>query len=125
MFPLLVTGAAALIFTTRCAFVTHGDIEMASILLSQSTLGDAIRALWFVVGPAMLAILSALFLVAAAGQDRLFGPRALGLLAAGAVILALHTYTSPSAWQENFSVYLLFVGGNRIVAALFEMASKA
>jgi hypothetical protein len=57
-FTLVGSGVAALIFAIRCVAVTKGDTYTASILLAQTSLGDAIRALLFFVLPVALVILS-------------------------------------------------------------------
>src|SRR5262245_43225944 len=55
---LLVPVIAALIFAFRCLIVSEGDLYVASILVSTTSIGDAIRALLFTVVPALILILA-------------------------------------------------------------------
>jgi hypothetical protein len=56
--PLVGSGVAALIFAIRCVAVADGHIYVATLLLAQTSLADAIRALLFFVLPVVLTILS-------------------------------------------------------------------
>jgi hypothetical protein len=49
--PLVAGIVAALIFAVRCVIVTGGDPYTASLLLAQTSYGDAIIAFLFSVAP--------------------------------------------------------------------------
>jgi hypothetical protein len=51
---LLASITGALIFAFRCIIVSEGDPYVASILATQTSIGDAIRALLFTVVPILL-----------------------------------------------------------------------
>jgi hypothetical protein len=51
---LLVPIIGALIFAFRCIVVSEGDPYVASILVAETSIGDAIRALFFTVIPTLL-----------------------------------------------------------------------
>jgi hypothetical protein len=55
---LLVPIIGALIFAFRCVIVSAGDLYVAFILATQTSVADAIRALLFAVIPALLFLLS-------------------------------------------------------------------
>lgn len=55
---LPVSVVAALIFAIRCVIVTRGDPYTAAILLAQTSLGDAIRALLFSTLPFLLCLVA-------------------------------------------------------------------
>jgi hypothetical protein len=59
---LLVPIIGVLIFTIRCIIVSSGDGYVAFILATETSVGDAIRALFFTVIPVLLLMLS--FLIA-------------------------------------------------------------
>jgi hypothetical protein len=55
---LSVPIIGALIFAFRCVLVSAGDPHVAFIIATQTSVGDAIRALLFTVIPALLLLLS-------------------------------------------------------------------
>jgi hypothetical protein len=90
---LLTSLVAAVIFAIRCVAVSDRNIETASILLAQTSLGDAIRALLFSVARSLLLSLAfGLPLVAANLRYMWFDPKVLGLLAASATASAIASY---------------------------------
>ena len=114
---LVGSGIAALIFAIRCVAITKGDTHTASILLANTSLGDAIRALLFFVLPTMLVTLAYGLIIAAGlsippsmflGFWRFFttwsARKPLGLLAAGLIASVLGGYLSgrfaPLPWWD-------------------------
>jgi hypothetical protein len=81
---LLASVMAALIFTIRCTIVSEGDFYTASILVGQTSIGDAIRALLFPVVPILLILGSWIAGVAAGNRRRWREPATLGLVAISA-----------------------------------------
>jgi hypothetical protein len=65
---LLVPIIGALIFAFRCIIVSEGDPYVAFILASQTSVGDAIRALLFTVTPILLFLLAYVAAFAGATQ---------------------------------------------------------
>jgi hypothetical protein len=65
-FALLVPIIGALIFAFRCFVVTDGDRYVASTLVSTTSVGDAIRALFITMTPVLLFLLSYVAAFAAA-----------------------------------------------------------
>jgi hypothetical protein len=106
---LLAFLAAALIFAIRCVVVSHGDLYTASILLAQTSLGDAIRALLFSTGRLLLTGISFGLMLLAVERDRLLAIETLGLGAGSAVAFLLASYISPSSWASNVAAYLTFL----------------
>jgi hypothetical protein len=69
---LLIPLASAVVFYIRCLAVSRGNLYTASILLSQSSIGDAIRALLLVTVPLALLIAS-IVAVLELGEDVIAG----------------------------------------------------
>jgi hypothetical protein len=61
---LLIPIVSAVVFYIRCLAVSRGDVYTASILLSQSSIGDAIRALLLVTVPLVLLMATLLAVLA-------------------------------------------------------------
>jgi hypothetical protein len=55
---LSIPIAGALIFAFRCVIVSDGDVTVAFMLVTETSIGDAIRALLFTVIPILLTLLS-------------------------------------------------------------------
>jgi hypothetical protein len=72
---LLATIVAALIFALRCVAVSGGDVYVASILVAETSTGDAIRALLFTVLPILLYVMSIAAAVMASGRIIKYGLR--------------------------------------------------
>jgi hypothetical protein len=68
--PLLATVVAALIFAFRCVVVTGGDPYTASLLLAQTSYGDAIGSFLFSVAPSLLFVISTVAAFVAAIRKR-------------------------------------------------------
>lgn len=80
---LIVPIFGALVFAVRCAIVSKGDVYTAGILITQTSIGDAIRALLFSVAPIILALTSIAAAVAAGNLYRASDPQFLGLVGLG------------------------------------------
>jgi hypothetical protein len=87
---LLASLVAALIFALRCVVVTDRNLYTAGILLAQSSLGDAIRALLFSLLPSTLAIIVT---VAAWMAGRRYHPHR-----SRSILYILFSLTAGAAW---------------------------
>jgi hypothetical protein len=112
---LLVSMVAALIFAVRCVVVTGGNSYTASILLAQTSLGDAIRALLFSILPGLPLLGCTIFGFWAgyiAWQAKRNGAwqatilmKAIGLIAGAVIALLLSAYVT----EEFFWFVSLFI----------------
>ena len=107
---LVASIVAALIFAIRCVIVSKGDPYTASILLTQTSLGDAIRALLFSLGPILLTIGAMSAAMVAEERYEWSAIQALGIIAASAIVVAISFFLS-GQWSRWTSVaYFLFLG---------------
>lgn len=103
---LLATMVAALIFALRCVAVSGGDVYVASILVAETSTGDAIRALLFTVLPILLYVVSIAAAVMASGRIIKYGlrdPATLGLLLVSAVAWLARRYSSDGSLEVIMS----------------------
>jgi len=98
---LLVPIVGVLIFALRCVFVSEGDPYVAAMLVSTTSVGDAIRALFFTVVPILLFGLSWVIPIVVSQQiapRRWREPRILGLLSVSPAALLGYFYFSGGSW---------------------------
>jgi hypothetical protein len=93
---LVIPIIGALIFVWRCIIVSEGDPYVAYILVTQTSVGDAVRALFFVALPVLLFLLSyaaSLTVATRIRRGRWRNRRTLGeAIASVALLLALWSY---------------------------------
>lgn len=107
---LVSSVLAALIFAIRCVVVSKGDLYTASILLTETSLGDAIRALLFSLGPILLTIGALLAAMTAEERYEWSAIQALGVIAASAIVIAISFYLSGQVSRWTYLIYFLFLG---------------
>jgi len=107
---LLVSIVAALIFAVRCVVVSRGDPYVASILLTQTSLGDAIRVLLFELGPIFFTVGGVSAAVIAEERKEWSTKQALGVIVAGAIVTAIAFYVDGTLLSWTSLAYLLFFG---------------
>jgi hypothetical protein len=109
---LLASVVAALFFAIRLLAVTRGDLYTASILLAETSLGDAIRVLLFSVAvPLTLYVVTNYAGFLAGSRGRVFDLRTIGLLAVSVTAFALFFYLEglfnrSRDFAQNVSLYL-------------------
>jgi hypothetical protein len=86
---LLISIVGALIFVFRCIIVSSGDMYVAFILIAETSVGDAIRALLFTLLPFLLYVSSYVAAVAVGKRILDRNPRGLETLGMAAVSVAL------------------------------------
>jgi hypothetical protein len=106
---LLTPVVAALIFAIRCVAVTNGDRYTASILIAQTSLGDAIRALLFSILPVLLLATTFLLLGMAGRRGRLRDLKTIGLVAISAATYLLSSYLGARPASLIAYVFLLII----------------
>jgi hypothetical protein len=98
---LLASIVGALIFTIRCVAVTEGDPYTASILLTQTSLGDGLRLLLFSLAPRLLILVSYVAAFVAAFRKGWRDPATVGLLAVSLITTIGHLYLSGSLYVSG------------------------
>lgn len=106
---LLTSVVAALIFAIRCVAVTNGDRYTASILIAQTSLGDAIRALLFSILPVFLLTITLLLLVIAGRRGKLRDLKTIGLVAISAATYLVSSYLGERPASLTAYVFLLII----------------
>jgi hypothetical membrane protein len=109
---LVATVVGALVFALRCVVVTDGNPYTASILVAQTSLGDAVRALLFslfwpllIVGSLNLAMTTVL------RRDALERRAVLALLAGSLIMYLLGIYLSGASPRWLYAgLYFLSIG---------------
>jgi hypothetical protein len=119
---LLLSIIGALIFAFRCVVVSAGDPYVAFILVTETSVGDAVRALLFTVVPILLLLLSLVVSFTAMARIIMGRPPGLKTAGMGLIILAVGGVLSLGGWfvagifQRPFPV--IFVAGLALLLPL-------
>lgn len=106
---LLASVGAALIFAIRCIIVTHGDHYTATILLTQTSLGDAIRALLFWAAPALLFVSSFVLALMALNREDWWSRATLGLGTVSVLTYIVGSYLSGALGWSQVAAWVVWV----------------